>query len=157
MDCDKVSPVVSNCTFWGYSANTGGGIYHDTTSSFISNTIFRGNTATTSGDQLYNFDNSSPSIMYCDIEGTDLDGSANDNFNIDADPLFVSTVDESEDFHLKGESPCVNAGSNDALPSDTTDIDGDANTVEQIPYALEGNTRIQSFTVDMGAYKSSYG
>ena len=57
--------------------------------------------------------------------------------NIDADPRFVAT----NDLHLAWDSPCINTGRN-AYAAGLTDF--------------EGNPRIESGTVDMGAYEYSY-
>ena len=64
--------------------------------------------------------------------------------NMGDDPLFVNTP--ASDFHLRSDSPSVDAGSNDALPEDvTTDQDGN-------PRFIDGDD--DGITdVDMGAYE----
>ncbi|MHC4337839.1 MAG: hypothetical protein ACYSTG_07835, partial [Planctomycetota bacterium] len=84
------------------------------------------------------------------------------NDNIDADPCFVSpgywanandpniVVEPNDpnavwiesDYQLKAVSPCVDAGDNNSVPTDTADVDGDGNTTEPIPWDLDGNPRI---------------
>ncbi len=60
------------------------------------------------------------------------------------------------DYHLSTDSPCINDGSNYAIPPDTADLDGDGDTTEPTPFDLDGNERIQNCRVDMGAYESPY-
>ena len=55
-------------------------------------------------------------------------------------------------------SPCIDAGDDDALPADTNDCDGDSDTTEDIPCDLDGNTRVvdketSTNDVDMGCYE----
>ena len=50
-------------------------------------------------------------------------------------------------------SPAINTGDNSLLPADITDIDGDGDTTEPIPYDLVNNPRIVGEAVDMGAYE----
>ena len=57
---------------------------------------------------------------------------ATDEYNPFIDP-------ENNDFHLKPDSPCIDAGTNDNIPYTATDI--------------EGNPRIANGTVDLGAYE----
>jgi len=54
-------------------------------------------------------------------------------------PLFVDAA--NKDFHLKAESPCINAGDN---------------TFVSTLFDIEGNARIKGGRVDMGAYESLY-
>jgi hypothetical protein len=53
-------------------------------------------------------------------------------------------------------SPAINAGSNDALPQDTLDTDGNGNTGEPLPLDQRGQTRIANTTVDIGAVEVTY-
>jgi hypothetical protein len=114
--------VVTNCTFTGNSASWGGGsisgwAYPPT----VTNCILWGNSdcITATG----------ATITYSDVEGGGLE-----NGNINADPLFVG----GGDYHLQPKSPCINAGTNDAVTA-TTDLDG--------------NPRIAYGRADMGAYE----
>jgi hypothetical protein len=88
-------------------------------------------------------------VSYCDVEGG-WPGPG----NINADPLFVQPG--TDNVRLSIGSPCINAGSNDALPPDRFDLDGDGNTTEALPVDLDGNPRIQGGVVDMGAYEGEF-
>jgi hypothetical protein len=57
---------------------------------------------------------------------------------------------------LSAGSPCVDAGSNAALPPDELDLDGDGDTSEPLPLDLDHNPRVQGGTVDMGAYEGEF-
>jgi len=71
--------------------------------------------------------------------------------------LFVDFA--NGDYHLQLGSLCIDAGDNEALPPDTTDLDGDGNTAEPIPWDFDTNPRISdgdqdgNSVVDMGAYE----
>jgi parallel beta-helix repeat protein/predicted outer membrane repeat protein len=121
------SSTVANCTFSGNSVSYGGGgIYTRNSTPTVANCILRGDTAN-SGAEIGVY-GTSPTVTYSNVEG-----GASGTGNIDSDPLFVS----STDFHLTFGSPCIDAGDDSSVPSDTT---GD----------MDGETRF-SGTVDMGA------
>jgi parallel beta-helix repeat protein len=65
----------------------------------------------------------------------DYSGFSPDTSNISVDPRFIGL--EYGNVHLKADSPCINAGLNDAVGLPATDIDG--------------QDRIQDETVDIGA------
>jgi len=103
----------------------------------VTNSIVFQNTAsliTTSGTTTFN-------VNYSDVQGYAGPGTG----NIDADPKFLqpSTAPEfnynRSDYHLTGSSPCINAGNNAFA---TLSVD------------LEGSTRIQNTTIDMGCYEA---
>jgi hypothetical protein len=158
-----IEPTVTNCTFSGNSAvGSGGGMHnYQFTRPIITNCIIWGNTAGENGEEISNDDLATPLISYSNIDGCGggwtgvgpwgLDRGG----NMDADPLFVDPGwwDNNEtpedpnddiwvngDYHLLPDSPCIDAGDNDAVPADvTTDLDG--------------NSRIVNGFVDMGAYE----
>jgi hypothetical protein len=91
--------------------------------------------------------------------------------NINIDPDFVwpghwADVDDPNavwvegDYRLLPGSPSIDAGDNAGLPADTTDLDGDGNTTESIPWDLDQNERLvdgdndSNEVVDMGAFES---
>ena len=149
------SPTVTNCTFGGNSAEyNGGGMYNEWDSSpTVTNCILWGNTAP-EGNEIYN-DMSAPAISYCDIAGCGGSGAGWITFpflgidgggNIDADPLFIDADGadntpgtEDDNLRLQADSACINAGDNSVVDPNSTDLDG--------------NPRIVSYTVDMGAYE----
>ena len=74
--------------------------------------------------------------------------------NIGSDPLFVDGGAGNVRLQCSGSaSPCIGAGSNEALPLDVTDLDGDGRAAEKLPVDLDGNPRVVDGTVDMGAYE----
>jgi len=73
--------------------------------------------------------------------------------NLDEDPLFVDDgawdgdTWEEGDYHLYSDSPCVDSGSNEAVPAwAETDLDGE-------PRISDGNEDATA-TVDMGVYET---
>ncbi|MBN2279039.1 MAG: DUF4114 domain-containing protein [Candidatus Marinimicrobia bacterium] len=98
--------------------------YNGNCDPLFQNSILRG-TITNSGNSV------DPVYSYCNVRG-----GAVGTGNIDQDPLFVG----GGDYHLQSSSPSINTGNN-AYITPWTAID------------LEGNSRIQPFTVDMGTYE----
>jgi len=120
------SPTVTNCTFSGNSAKDGGGMYNwNGGSPTVSNCILWGNIAG-GGAQIYNDGTSSATVSYSDVEG-----GWNGTGNIPADPLFVDANGpdgiagtEDDNVHLRGYSPCINAGDPGGDYSGQVDVDG---------------------------------
>ncbi|MHC4544662.1 MAG: right-handed parallel beta-helix repeat-containing protein [Planctomycetota bacterium] len=151
------NPIITNCTI---SQNTASGstgviIYcYESSNMAVTNSILWDNT-TAYGSQI-KVGNSgaatSIQISYCNIQGGKENIISDDNCtvewgqgNIDADPNFANlgSLTGSEgftagDYHLLGDSPCIDAGDPDFItePSET-DIDG--------------NPRISGTKIDMGA------
>jgi len=123
---------VTNCTFSGNSAGYGGGGMHNYYNSApaVTNCILWGD----GPDEIYN-QQSDPAVTYSDIQGG-YDGIG----NIDADPLFANPG--GGDFHLRPGSPCVDAGTNDALSLPDNDFEGD-------PRIMDGDGDGEAI-VDMG-------
>ncbi len=147
------SPTVTNCTFSGNSAafGDGGGMYNFDSNSTVTNCILWGNTP----DEIYDV-NSITTVSYSDVEG----GTGQSWFGtgcIDADPCFADAI--GGDLHLLSVSPCIDAGDNNSVPTDTADLDNDGNTAEPIPFDLDGVPRVVdgnddgSAVVDMGAFE----
>jgi hypothetical protein len=149
-DC---SATMANNTFYNNSAaNAGGmGYYAEGAgrSLTIANDIYRSNKP----DSASNLGTGSMTATYANVQG----GSGESWFGtgcIDSDPLFYNasnppgadgvyaTLDDG--LHLTSSSPSMNSGSNAAVP--------DALTSD-----IAGETRIQSTTVDMGAYEGVAG
>ena len=99
---DNSSPIMTNCTFSGNSASSGGGGIRNFVSSSptVTNCILWGD----SPDEMYDQD-STPSVTYSDIQGGHTGIG-----NIDADPLFMDGA--NGDLHLQQGSPCIDAGDN---------------------------------------------
>lgn len=174
-------PNIINCTFINNSGRSGGGIYNNQSNPKIVNCTFSKNSTnlynpggaicnSASSPEIVNciiWDNKGtspseiypttlPTVSYCDVKG----GYPGGTNIINLDPLFVDP--NSGDYRLLPDSPCIDAGKNTAVPADTTDLDGDGNTTEPIPWDLDGNPRIVDGNndgipvVDMGAYEAVY-
>ena len=71
-----------------------------------------------------------------------------------------------DDLRLRRTSPAIDAGNNDAVPADMSDLDGDGDSTEPIPFDLAGGARFANIgsaddsgrgsppIVDMGAYET---
>jgi len=130
------SPMVTNCTFSGNSADYGGGGMdnYDNSSPTVTNCILWGDTP----QEIENYQ-SSPVVTHSDIQGG-YPGSG----NINEDPMFLDPDGqdnilgtEDDDLHLKSGSPCIDAGTANGAPD--TDI--------------EGKPRPLGEGYDMGAYE----
>jgi len=115
------SPLIINSTIANNSSSlAGGGILNVQGKPHISNCIIWGN-----GDDLEGV--SVEMVNHCDIEDGDFDGERG---NISLDPLFRNpTTGEilKNDYHIKPESPCIDAGTSAYVPS--VDFDD-----ELVPY-----------------------
>jgi len=130
----------------GYNSadNDAGAIWSESSSvSTISNTIFWHNSVA----QLVADDASSSFALDHSI----IEGGYTGTGNLDVDPLFVD--DLAGDYHLQASSPAIDVGDNAALPKDVADLDEDSDVSEQIPFDLDGKSRIVNSIVDMGAYE----
>ena len=135
-------PLLTNCTFAGNEATGhGGGLYscHDSHPE-LNNCIFWGNSAY-EGPQIGLVIGSSLVVSYSDIEGGEwdiyvMDSTIDwDNSDIALDPCFLDAA--NGDFHLRWDSPCIDAGD----PSG-----GYAGLVD-----MDGEPRVMGGRVDMGA------
>jgi predicted outer membrane repeat protein len=150
--------TLANCTLAGNSAPEGSAFALETTSSTLPTGIIAVNCILwNGGDEVW--DSGHPGITI-EITYSDVQGGWSGTGNINALPLFVDAdgLDdipgtEDDDLRLSPDSPCVDAGFNDALPPDTPDLDGDGDTDEPIPFDLDALPRIVNWTVDMGAYE----
>ncbi len=148
--------LLINSTLWKNTADdVGGAVANDASTITVTNSILWGNTADESSNQIYNYDETSlTEVTYSNVENGCIvpDCTSIELGNIDADPFFYDPL--SGDFRLMLDSPCINAGRNDALPNDVTDLDEDGDAVEAIPLDYAENPRVVGNIVDMGAYEN---
>jgi hypothetical protein len=167
---NRSDPHLFNCTFVDNAAGGAGNAvaffsYNlDPPSAMLAaNCIFRDD-----GDEIFDHGEgtwlpSTISVTYSNVQGG-WPGVG----NIDADPCFVEPgywdangVWVEGDYRLLPDSPCIDAGDNNSLPPDITDVDGDGDTNEPLPWDLDGNPRVVEgdgdgiAVVDMGAYEAS--
>lgn len=168
------SPFVTNCTIAGNTAEHGGGIRARFDSDLvIANCISWDNQASVSGDEISLGDPNYPAsvtVHYSDVRGGDeavyVEAGSSlvwGDGNIDADPLYVDPDGpdndpdtwEDNDYHLSGESPCIDAADNDGVPAGVTaDLDGRLRFADRIATPDSGNPGAPGPPiVDMGAYE----
>jgi predicted outer membrane repeat protein len=118
-------PVLTNCTFiWNRTDDKGGGISIGVSNLHpkLTSCLLWGNSDIHGTDESAQIDFGVPIINYCCIEG--WTGALGGTDNISNDPCFVNP--STGDYHLLGNSPCINAGDRAFIPSPgETDIDGD--------------------------------
>jgi hypothetical protein len=145
-------PTVINCTFVENSAVTsGGGLGHAGGSrTTVSNCIFWGNSANSSmqigGGAVVTYS--------CVQGGMSGEGNIDmDPLFLDPDGPdgLIGTADD--DLRFGRQSPCFDGGDDAALPLDSADLDGDGDSSERTPLDLDGNPRSYGDWVDMGAYE----
>jgi hypothetical protein len=179
--CENGSnPTFVNCLIaLNYCPWDGGGMLcFDRASATIVNSTFTGNRSFHYGGGISSYMTSHPILVNCiiwandsqqiyaeegiDITFSDVQGGWSGAGNIDADPCFVDANNPDpnlSNYRLNPDSPCIDAGDNNSVPADTADLDGDGNTVEPIPFDLDGNPRVWdddgdgNSVVDMGAYE----
>ncbi len=147
----SATPTITNCTFVDNSTGADGGGLSTTNNSdaIVTNCIFWANSDSGGIDESAQFNDDgtgTPLVNYNLIQG--LTGGLGGTGNIGGDPLFIDAdgadnIAGTQDDNLRIQvgSPVIDAGDNDALPTDTGDVDNNGNTSEIIPHDLDGNTR----------------
>jgi len=122
--CSASSPLILNNTFAGNMAYSGGGIcavYHS--DPVVINSILRGDSAA-AGNEFYWDTASSITVTYSNVAGG-WPGQG----NIDGDPKYV--LEERQDYRLRRNSPCIDAGDPYFLDPDSTWSDIGAHFLDQ--------------------------
>lgn len=166
---DDAGATFTNCTFSGNSAPGEGAAVSTHSSAMLTNCIVWGNSPVE--NQIQVDTGGSVTISYSDIQegwsGTE---------NIDADPLFcdadgvdntVGTLDDN--LRLQDGSPCLEIGSDSAVPNDIADIDDDSNVSEDLPWDRDNEKPVTQWgrffdvvngpnasNVDMGTYENQH-
>ena len=119
------------------SLDSGGGLYEcDRT---VRNNIIWGNMFGENSDQIYNLNDDYDRVSYCCIQ----DWSEGGTGNISSDPKFVG----SGDFHLLGDSPCIDSGGEVSI---FEDIEGNPR-----PMDASSSSQGDGSDFDMGSYEYS--
>lgn len=151
--------TIANCTIAGNNAGqvVGGVFVRNGADATLHNTILWANQdqfSQTMLEKQYGTSGAGSTITTWAITAQGASGSPG------LDPLFVDgngadnvwgTLDDN--CRLQEASPAIEGGSNDNLPFDTADVDGDGNVTERLPLDLDGNTRVRGVVVDRGAYE----
>ena len=165
------SPSLSNCLFARNTSGFGGGAILVARSSdiILINCTITANTVNGSGAALY-FSSSAPYLSNCIVYGNTpqpepiygagpayvyyscIEGGYAGVANIDTDPRFADRG--HDDFHLAGDSPCIDAANNPAvLPGVVIDLDGNPRFVDDPLTPNTGDPPTGEPLVDMGAYE----
>jgi hypothetical protein len=150
---ETCAPILTNCTFAGNRATngSGGGMHNEATSNAVlANCVLWGNTDTSGSIVSAQIGGDGTAVLsYSCVQDNNPDDAVvyPGTGNIDDNPLFVDADgpdniagSEDDNFRLRPDSPCLDAGDNAAVPPGvTTDLDGEP--------------RIQNGIVDMGVYE----
>jgi hypothetical protein len=132
-NCSASDETLVNCTITGNSAGDyGGGISNDLSDSTIGNCILWGNSAP-NGPQLSLQSGSSLSVSYCCFQGSQSAIYKDDSNSITLGPgnIADNPLLKSDNYHIKGGSPCIDAGDPGLDYTGQTDIDGEARVMGQ--------------------------
>lgn len=167
------SARVTNCTLYAnWSLTQGGGIYAAAGVPVLANSILWANADTQASVQASQLSSAAGlwTVNYCDVQG--WTGTIPGIGNTPSVPVFASipgpdrrlgTMDD--EFRLLPGSWAIDGGDPLLVPTDTWDLDGDANTSERAPIDIAGAPRIVDDPaspdhgpgaaphVDMGAYE----
>jgi len=156
---------LANCTLTRNRANRAGGVSNNSMDTLpvgtarMDNSILWGNGDVGDSVEAAQIQGGTIVANHCSVQG--WMGGLGGIGNFDMDPLFVDfdgpdneIGTEDDNLHLKPSSPCINAGDNNAVGVDASDLDADGNANEPVPFDFEGNTRILNGVVDIGAFES---
>jgi hypothetical protein len=171
------STGIYNSTITGNSAGRYGGgayIYSGPASLTLTNSIVAGNNAAVVGDEV----DGSATFSGVNVVGIGADNDGSDGVKqadsledlfqvvVEIDP--DETPESGDEFDAGGLAdnggpvetvaivrfgPAHQFGSNAALPADTFDLDGDDDTVEDLPIDARGKGRVSPLEVDIGAFE----
>jgi hypothetical protein len=145
---------MSQCTVTDNTSNLVGGVYAGTDNTNytlrIENSILWGNSDASGSGETSQIHTESGTVIvnYTCVQA--WTGGMGGTGNIGADPLFVPG---DSLYHVQETSPTIDAASNELVPADTNDLDGDGNTTEPLPLDLDKEPRFKDapFSPDTGA------
>jgi len=137
------NPTLTNCTITSNTAiYAGGGIYNEYSSPTLTNCILWGNAGGGMDNHYYN---NYPTLSHTDSQNF-ANAAPDGNGNFNADPRFVDAA--NGDLHLLSNSPCINRGDDAVVTAPPFPADSNGT-----PLDLDGNSRLHSLHVDLGAYE----
>ena len=140
-----------NCTFKGNTALNGSSVSVFSPAIFTKEAVnsFTAHNCIFWEDEIPFWQNDNISNVIA-ITHSNVKGGWSGTGNINQNPLFVNAAN---DLRLTTSSPCFNAGDNSFILADAADLDNDGNTLEDMPFDMDGNARVASVVVDMGAFE----
>lgn len=127
--------IVSSCTFYNNTSPNGHAVeYYGSGANFLNSIVW----------------GSGMALSSLPVWNSVVDGGYSWGTNVIADdPMFVDpdgpdndlSTWQDNDFSLRTGSPCIDSGHSDLIFLDLHDLDGDGDTVEQIPFDFVGNAR----------------
>lgn len=152
------STIVNNTSSRGAAI----GVNYGGPSCFYYNNLIHSNTSTSTGFQLVEVGSGAGGLENNILEAALIPAGTN-NLVVTSPKLarFPSsgvdgiwgTMDDILDGKLAGDSPALDFGAAAQLPADSTDLDGDSNTTEAIPFDLTHQNRALYAAPDAGAFE----
>ncbi len=138
----------------GNQASNGGAIYFVGSGNDVNlfNSVLWGN-----GSEIENVGSNSLDVQFSIVGDGSPPFAGNGNQTEARQPFVEMPVNSNNcgNLNLNQSSAAVNTGSNGLIPNDFSDLDGDDDTDEDVPFDLAGNLRIFGAITDMGALEIS--
>ncbi|MEM7227879.1 MAG: hypothetical protein AAF432_03605 [Planctomycetota bacterium] len=132
------------------SGRIAGGLYaiSSPVAANVTNSIFWNNTAEQEPNdaEIATWASGAPALLDCVVQGG-WGQYGNHTF----DPMFIDAL--SGNLELQDNSPAIDRGETDAMPTDLADLDSDGNTWEMIPMDADGSPRLAGDALDLGAHE----
>mgnify|MGYP001328115863 CR=1 FL=1 len=137
---------ITNCTFVGNDDGGWGAALHLFPAASTHPSVLRNLLIWSNASPAFGSDTADYTLQNSNVQGGVI------GQNLSVEPQFINAA--ADNYAILPSSPCRNAGSTGSLPLDVTDLDGDGNFAESVPFDLAGCPRVIGSAVDIGAFEA---